>query len=57
MKSRQETFKKIKKYCFFIMLRKSKKIKYLFDLLKVNNNVSYYDEESKLLPLVYKAFK
>ncbi len=47
------TFKN--KNIVFYNAKKSKNIKYLFDLLKVNNNVSYYDEESKLLPLVYKA--
>lgn len=47
------TFKN--KNIVFYNANKSKKLKYLFDLLEANNNVSYYDEESKLLPLVYKA--
>lgn len=47
------TFKN--KNIVFYNAKKSKKIKYLFNLLNANNKVSYYDEESKFSPLVYKA--
>ncbi len=47
------TFKN--KNIVFYNAKKNKKIQYLFNLLNANNNVSYYDDEPKFLPLVYKA--
>lgn len=50
---KKNTFKN--KNIVFYNAQKNKRVQYLFDLLKVNNNVSYYDKEVKEAPIVYKA--